>query len=139
MSKVSKFSQWETPTEIHHPEPRYADLDEDEINERKRPKWMSPETPLERKLFSLYGRLYYARNEKELRHQILMIGKSTGSMMSGAICQYPTEYIDNCIGWVNTSKLNGRFIPLKGLVSAILNPINRERFLATWGQKKESE
>jgi hypothetical protein len=119
------------------PEPRYTDIDEDEPNEHRRPKWMIPDTPLQKKILTAVSRKYYLRDEKGLRHQIILMEKSTGSLRGGLVQAYPTEWIDNCLEWVRTHRANGEWISLKGVVSLLNNADRKANFLARWSMEQK--
>jgi len=81
-------------------EPEYVDdpfEDDDWHPGGRRPKWMYPQTDVERMVMDACGRKgmkYYQQRNSPERRNLIMISKSVASLDDGIVSKYPLEWIE---------------------------------------------
>jgi len=80
-------------------EPEYGDFDDDEYSQpkNKRPKWQTPNDPLEVKMLTCVNRKYYQKKSEV--SDCRMIVKAVVSLETGVVSKYPTEWVEHCIDY----------------------------------------
>ena len=124
---------------MNNSEPEYLDagreFEDDSGEGRERPKWMLPATPFQQRVLALFGRKYYqARYE---RTTLVMVEKG---MLPLAINpanppQYPTEWVEDLLAWVETSRRQGKLVQFKGLLHALCNEERKKEWIERNQQK----
>lgn len=125
-------------------EPKYVDNpfeDDDWTPGNRRPKWMTPITDVEKRVFLAVGygnKKFYRHDEKKERSFLKEISKSSVSVDIGP-SRYPSEWIDYCCEWAEAKRAKGGSVGLKGIITFIKNEEARDRFLSDYRDKYEEE
>jgi len=120
-------------------EPRYVDAgDEFEDDDwtpgagRKRPKWMIPQSNIERRMLRAIHphKKFYNENDKKARERAILIAKGALNMDGGVVSEYPEQWIEHCCKYIERMrKEEKRIYSLKGLITIIENKERRDRFI----------
>jgi hypothetical protein len=121
-------------------DPRYVEPgdefgDGNSWNPRARPKWMKPETDLEKRILRSVGRKYYP--DKYLKTEVRLIVKAAISLDEGIESEYPTEWIEYCCEWAEGKRAKGSMVQLKGLLTFINREEAKQSFLDRYEKEYE--
>jgi len=83
------------------------------------PKWRQPQTDLQRKLLGVFGMKYWPRWAKELRHEFIVIEKSAQPTTVAFVPDWPIEWVEYCIKWVQGKRRHGCLVGLQGFMSLL--------------------
>jgi hypothetical protein len=116
-------------------DPIYVDdpfEDDDWVPGGRRPKWKYPQSDVEKMVMEACGRKgmkYYKQRLSPERQGLIMISKSAMSLDSGVVSKYPLEWIETICEWGRSKRAKGSPLPLKALVTAIMNEDRKQEFL----------
>lgn len=118
-------------------EHRYVDdpFDDDEWTPNRRPKWMKPETSLERRMLRAVGRKFYP--DKKMKLHVRLIVKAAISLDTGITSKYPIEWIEDRCRAAETMRKKKRMIQLKGLLTMIEREENKKDFIDRYVPEKK--
>lgn len=109
-------------------DPRYVDDPfEDDPYQIGIPEWRKPKTDVQRRLLQSVGLKYWPRDSKEVRHRFIVIEKSM-AYVSRVVPEWPSEWFDNCISWVEKKRKTGSLVSLKGFISLFFDSDAKEKF-----------
>jgi hypothetical protein len=123
------------------PEPRYVEpgdeFEDGGWNPRARPKWMKPETELEKRILEAVGRRYYP--DKYTKTEVRLIVKAAISLDEGIESEYPTEWIEYCCEWAEGKRAKGSMVQIKGLLTFINREEAKKDFLDRYDDDYEND